>query len=111
MNITSLHIGLTISILSIGCADLPCDIEIAEIQNERGPAPEINRYDDGDFHSVEYWYWQDGLEITFSWNDSCEDCAITEFPFSPVENVTDSIRTALLAERIKYLHPDAPPLF
>ena len=67
-----------------------CDDEMAYYMTIYGEPEEIHRYDDADYHCHTWWYWSQGLSVTFEWFDdfyidfqNSECCKVSTYTFEP----------------------------
>jgi len=76
-------------LLLAGCEkedDSPsCQGAIDALIDERGHPEEVNKYDDGDYHSWTYWYYTKGYSETFTWGGAAGDCSSSTYTFSPIK--------------------------
>jgi hypothetical protein len=86
---------LLLSILMLVSCDWlkkDCDKQMANIRSQFGAPEEINRYDSGDYHSVDFWYWSKGKQFGFTWSGD-RKCEQSTYTFSPITKpLTDEIR-------------------
>lgn len=78
-----------ISVISLaGCLEddssSNCDSQISDLKADWGQPEEINRYDSGDYHSHNYWYWCKGYQRSFTWGEYTDGCEVSEYTFSPI---------------------------
>lgn len=65
-------------------SDADCSPEIAQVVGERGDPEEIRRYDTHNYHSHTYWYWQQGISVTFKWGSIVDGCEVSTYTFEPI---------------------------
>lgn len=61
-----------------------CDDEMDDVRAERGAPEEVNTYDSGDYHSVDWWYWSQGINYTFTWGENVHNCDVSTYTFDPI---------------------------
>jgi len=60
-----------------------CDDEMDDVIHKYGDVAEVDKYEDGDYHSVTYWYWCQGVSFTFTWSSDIS-CEKSKYTFSPI---------------------------
>lgn len=78
---------LVMSLLCLHC-DILCDDcsrEMDDTRDKYGEPEEINSYDASDYHSVDWWYWSQGVEFTFAWGEIVDGCEVSKYTFTPIE--------------------------
>lgn len=74
--------------LIYGCTDYNCDEEMQEAKSRYGPPEEVNTYDSGDYHSVDYWWWSKGVNKGFTWSKD-QDCEVSTYTFEPITDLSE----------------------
>ena len=79
-------LALVVASALAGCGgglDNSCDDEREDLVKSAGNPEELDRYDNGDYHSWTYWYWSSGFARTFTWGGPVNGCEISDYTFSP----------------------------
>ena len=63
-----------------------CAAEMENVENSRGAPEEINRYDTEGYHSVDWWYWMQGICYTFIWGSVVGGCEVSTYTFEPMDD-------------------------
>jgi hypothetical protein len=93
----SLALALAIGgvLLVASCSD-DCEDEMSDTRKRHGAPEEVNTYNSGDYHNVDWWYWSKGIEFSFTWGKNVDGCEVSTYTFTPITDVvTDSIRTVI----------------
>ena len=61
-----------------------CAVEMGNIENSRGAPEDVNRYDTEGYHSVDWWYWMQGICYTFTWGSVVGGCEVSTYTFVPI---------------------------
>lgn len=70
-----------------------CSAEMDEVRSQYGAPEEVNTFDEDDYHSVDWWYWTQGVEYTFTWGKYVEGCDVSRYTFTPIEgNIPRDLR-------------------
>jgi hypothetical protein len=48
-------------------------------RRKAGDAERVTKYDDGDYHSIEWSYKNGALAYTFKWSDDNSNCSVSVF--------------------------------
>lgn len=82
------------------CEEQNCDDEMKDARRKYGDPEEIERYDSADYHSVDYWWWSEGYEMTFTWGENVDGCEVSTYSFDPITtSITDKIRNKVESEK------------
>jgi hypothetical protein len=76
-----------------------CDSKMEEVRANRGEPEEVNRYDASDYHSVDWWYWSQGICYTFTWGSLVGGCEVSTYTFTPI---TSAQEKAMILEQFYY---------
>jgi len=66
-----------------------CDSQMENVRSSRGDPEEVNRYDSSDYHSVDWWYWSQGICYTFTWGSLVGSCEISTYTFDPFASMEE----------------------
>jgi len=79
-------LALSVIMLTFSCTILQpdCASEMENVENSRGAPEEINRYDTEGYHSVDWWYWIQGICYTFTWGSVVGGCEVSTYTFEPI---------------------------
>ena len=61
-----------------------CTAEMENVENSRGAPEDVNRYDTEGYHSVDWWYWIQGICYTFTWGSVVGGCEVSTYTFEPI---------------------------
>ena len=90
-----IFIFLMITIFSFSACELfeekNCDSQMEEVRQSRGNPEEVFTYDSSDYHSVDWWYWSQGICYTFTWGSIVGDCEISTYTFTPITSIQDKL--------------------
>jgi len=53
--------------------------EMELTRRKAGDAERVTKYDDGDYHSIEWSYKNGALAYTFKWSDDNSNCSVSVF--------------------------------
>ena len=81
----------------VGC---DCKDEMADARKKYGSPEETNRYDSGEYHSVSYWWWRQGVNKSFSWGHG-EGCKVSTYTFTPIKKPASSSQADSIAATAK----------
>ena len=86
----------------IGCADKNCDDQMAETRTNHGTAEEVNSYNSGDYHNVDWWYWSKGFQKSFTWGENIKGCEVSTYTFDPIDqsSLTDDTKEAARVSKV-----------
>jgi hypothetical protein len=56
-----------------------CTAEMELTRRKAGDAERVTKYDDGDYHSIEWSYKNGALAYTFKWSDDNSNCSVSVF--------------------------------
>jgi len=76
--------ALLLFIICIGCAEQNCNDQMTDVRNDYGSAEETYGYDSGEYHTIDWWYWSNGFEYTFTWGGSAGGCQVSKYTFTPI---------------------------
>ncbi|MEE8578062.1 MAG: hypothetical protein V3T31_12475 [candidate division Zixibacteria bacterium] len=105
----SVLILLVASMGFVRCSDDNCDDKMAETRTSNGEPEEVQTYDSGDYHSVSWWYWSQGVNYDFTWGENVDGCEVSRYTFDPIESDSEKAaarESRVLVERITC--PDTP---
>lgn len=61
-----------------------CGDAMHNVTREYGDPEEIKKYDSGDYHSYDYWYWSQGVKYGFTWGSFVDGCEVDRYLFTPI---------------------------
>ncbi len=62
-----------------------CDKDMDEVRSTRGAPEETSSYDSTGYHSVDWWYWSQGICYTFTWGSNIDECCeVSTYRFDPI---------------------------
>ncbi|MEA3312106.1 MAG: hypothetical protein U9Q76_07810 [candidate division WOR-3 bacterium] len=92
----ALGVAIVIAVVYLGWSAAnppqpPCRAWMDEIREKYGDPEEVERYDSGDYHSVTWRFWSQGISYTFTWGDCVRNalgnrcCDVSKHTFEPIE--------------------------
>ena len=105
------------SLMFFGCdSDCNCDEKMENARNTYGPPEEVNTYDSDGYHSVDYWWWSQGRNKTFTWGSYVDGCCdVSTYTFTPIADPSNNEKLDIkdkkeLVEVEKVKYPFSSPL-
>ena len=72
--------------LLLACDAPNCDDQMAAKKLQHGTAEEVISYSTTGYHTVEWWYWSQGFQYSFTWGDNIKGCKVSKYTFTPIRD-------------------------
>ena len=94
-------LGIIILAIALACDAPNCDDQMAAKKRQHGTAEEVVSYSTTGYHSIDWWYWSQGFQYSFTWGDHIGGCDVSKYTFEPI-HISDAT-LKMIARRSKVL--------